>query len=161
MEAQRPWTVFCCYDRERHHAMLDALLAILGHRSAHSLATGPVMALPFISPLTLTMTPALSSNTMNVPSFLLMPFLCRITTAGITFLRSSGFPFLTVATNMSPDPAAGSLFKRPLMPWTAITYRFLAPVLSAQLITAPTGRPRAIRNFPPALPPLPLFDMFS
>ena len=37
-----------------------ALLAILGHRSAHSLATGPVMADPFISPLLFTITPALS-----------------------------------------------------------------------------------------------------
>ena len=43
------------------------------------------------------------------------------------FFRSSGFPFLTVATNMSPEPAAGSLFRRPLMPCTAITYKFFAP----------------------------------
>ena len=43
--------------------------------------------LPFISPLLLTITPALSSKTMNVPSFLLMAFLCRITTAGITVNR--------------------------------------------------------------------------
>ena len=34
--------------------------AILGHSSAHSLATGPLTADPFISPLGLTMTPALS-----------------------------------------------------------------------------------------------------
>lgn len=70
------------------HAMLPALDAILGHRSAHSFATGPVMAepegklrtgqrptewdcptlellapgSPFISPLLFTMTPALSSK---------------------------------------------------------------------------------------------------
>ena len=37
-----------------------ALPEILGHRSAHSLATGPVIPDPFISPLLLTMTPALS-----------------------------------------------------------------------------------------------------
>jgi len=30
-----------------------------------------------------------------------------------------------------------------------------APVLSAQLMTAPTGRAREIRNFPPAEPPRP------
>jgi len=36
--------------------------AIRGHRSAHSLATGPVMADPFISPFGLTITPALSSK---------------------------------------------------------------------------------------------------
>lgn len=45
------------------------------------------------------------------------------------FFLSSGFPFLTVATNISPAPAAGILFRRPLMPFTAITYRFLAPIL--------------------------------
>ena len=44
------------------HTIEPALLAILGHRSAHSLATGPVIAEPFISPLGLTMTPALSSQ---------------------------------------------------------------------------------------------------
>jgi len=44
------------------YAMLPAFDAILGHRSAHSLETGPVIAEPFISPLLLTMTPALSSK---------------------------------------------------------------------------------------------------
>lgn len=57
---------------------------------------------------------------------------------------------------MSPIPAAGSLFRRPLIPLTAITNKFLPPVLSAQFMTAPTGRPRAMRNFPPAEPPLPV-----
>ena len=36
--------------------------AILGQMSAHSLATGPVMADPLSSPLVLMMTPALSSK---------------------------------------------------------------------------------------------------
>ena len=36
--------------------------AILGQRSAASLATGPVIPDPFISPLGLTMTPALSTS---------------------------------------------------------------------------------------------------
>ena len=36
--------------------------AILGHRSAASLATGPVIPDPFISPLGFTITPALSSH---------------------------------------------------------------------------------------------------
>jgi hypothetical protein len=35
--------------------------------------------------------------------------------------------FLTVASTMSPQQAAGSLFNLPLMPDTAITYRFLPP----------------------------------
>ena len=89
----------CCVvvTRDRNQAIELALEAILGHRSAHSLATGPVMADPFISPLLLTITPALSSKQMNCPSFLLNVFLWRMTTAGITFLRSSGLPFLTVA----------------------------------------------------------------
>ncbi|KAF4522948.1 hypothetical protein B566_EDAN009539 [Ephemera danica] len=155
-----------------------ALEAILGHKSAHSLATGPVIAEPFISPLLLTITPALSSKYMNVPSFLLKGFLCLMTTAGMTetqlstdeqntihddspFFRSSGFPFFTVATIMSPTAAAGKRFKRPFTPCTAMTYsRGLffnsnSPVLSAQLMTAPTGKPRDILNFAPAEPPLP------
>jgi hypothetical protein len=36
--------------------------AMRGHMSAHSFATGPVMAEPFISPLGFTITPALSSK---------------------------------------------------------------------------------------------------
>jgi len=40
--------------------MEPAAEATLGQISAHSLATGPVMAEPFISPLGLTITPALS-----------------------------------------------------------------------------------------------------
>merc|ERR1719510_763278 len=132
--------------------------AILGHRSAHSRDTGPSIAEPFISPLLLTMTPALSSKYINTPSFLRIGFLCRIITAGITFFLSSGLPFLTVATTMSPLPAAGRRFRRPRIPPTAMMYRFLAPVLSAQLITAPTGRPSEIRNLAPADPPRPLLD---
>lgn len=67
-----------------NQAILLALDAILGQRSAHSFATGPVIALPFISPLLLTITPALSSKYMNTPSFLRNGFRCLITTAGIT-----------------------------------------------------------------------------
>lgn len=95
----------------------------------------------------------------------------------LTFFLNSGLPFLTVATNMSPTPAAGRRFRRPRIPCTAITYRFLAPgkqtnlyiafhklkliyvcvlpVLSAQFITAPTGKPSEMRNLPPAVPPRP------
>jgi len=94
--------------------MVPELLAIFGHKSAHSLPTGPVMAEPFISPLVLTMTPALSSKYMKTPSFRRQGFLCRTITAVVTFFLSSGFPFLTVAMTMSPTLAAGSLFNRPL-----------------------------------------------
>merc|ERR1719361_947428 len=142
-------------------AMLPACDAILGHKSAHSLETGPVIAEPFISPLLLTMTPALSSKYRKVPSFLRKVFRCLMTTAGITFFLSSGLPFLTVASTMSPLAAAGSLLRRPRMPPTAMMYRFLAPVLSAQLITAPTGRPSEMRNLAPADPPRPLLDMLD
>lgn len=62
------------------------------------------------------MTPALSSKYKKIPSFLRMDLRCRMMTQGMIFLRSSGLPFLTVPTNMSPRPAAGSLFRRPLMP---------------------------------------------
>ena len=162
---------------------------------------------------------------------------------GGPFLRSSGLPFLTDATTMSPSVADGMRFKRPLMPCTAITYlqsysgnsadalsahrtnqlrqdrraaprslwttphsqcngsvrpvgsvresgkrvwyafvtatvgrccivyhaaralrcaqaargsyRFLAPVLSAQFITAAQGRPSAMRNLLPEVPARP------
>lgn len=71
----------------------------------------------------------------------------------IPFFLSSGLPFLTVAITMSPTPAAGNLLRRPLTVVTAIKYKFLAPVLSAQLTTAPTGKPRAIRKRPLPAPP--------
>ena len=41
--------------------------AILGQRSAASLATGPVIPDPFISPLGFTITPALSIHHLNYP----------------------------------------------------------------------------------------------
>merc|ERR1719500_2466682 len=40
----------------------------------------------------------------------------RTTPAGITFLRSSGLPFLTEHSTMSPLHAAGSLLSLPLTP---------------------------------------------
>lgn len=46
----------------RAQTMVLAAAATRGQRSAHSLATGPVMAEPFISPLVFTITPALSSK---------------------------------------------------------------------------------------------------
>lgn len=61
---------------------------------------------------------------------------------------------------MSPAPAAGNRFKRPLTPCTAITNKFFAPVLSAQLITAPTGKPSDILNLAPAEPPRPINQIF-
>ena len=49
--------------------MEPAWEAILGQSSAHSLATGPVTADPFISPLGLTMTPALSAVSAVILTF--------------------------------------------------------------------------------------------
>ena len=66
-----------------------------------------------------------------------------------TFLRRSGFPFFTVARTMSPGPALGSRLRRAPKPTTAMMYRFLAPVLSAQFITDRVCRPHAMRNFLP------------
>jgi len=64
--------------------MVDELEEIRGQRSAHSFATGPVTAEPFISPLLLTITPALSSKYRKVPSRLRKALDCRTTTAGWT-----------------------------------------------------------------------------
>lgn len=40
-------------------------------------------------------------------------------------------------------------------------HRFLAPVLSAQFMTAPTGQAREILNMAPAAPPRPLLDILA
>jgi hypothetical protein len=56
---------------------------------------------------------------------------------------------------ISPTQADGNLFNLAPKPLTAMMYKFLAPVLSAQLMTAPTGKPSEILNLPPPTPPLP------
>jgi len=95
------------------------------------------------------------SKYMKTPSLRLQGLRWRTMTAGMTFFLRSGLPFFTVAMTMSPTAAAGSLFNRPFTPFTEMTYKFFAPVLSAQLTTAPTGRASDIRNLFPADPPLP------
>ena len=92
---------------------------------------------------------------MKTPSFRRHGLRCLTMTAGNTFFLRSGFPFLTVAITMSPTQADGNLFKRPLIPFTEMMYRFFAPVLSAQLTVAATGRPSDILNLLPADPPRP------
>ena len=56
---------FICYLHKIHNPWIRTTVpedeAIRGHRSAHSLPTGPVIAEPFISPFGLTITPALSN----------------------------------------------------------------------------------------------------
>ena len=104
-------------------------------QSAHSFATGPVIADPFISPLLFTMTPALSSKQIKVPHFLLND-------SRVDFFMEFRFLFSTLASTRSPDAAEGNLFKGPLIPFTEMMYKFLVSVLSVQLTTAPTGRPR-------------------
>ena len=69
------------------------------------------------------------------------------------FFLNSGFPFFTDATTISPTPASGSLFSRAPKPYGSIRNKLFAPLLSAQLSTAPTGRPRVKRNFVPEAPP--------
>ena len=56
---------------------------------------------------------------------------------------------------MSPTQADGKRLSLAPKPLTAMMYKFLAPVLSAQLIVAATGRPSEILNLPPPTPPLP------
>ena len=75
----------------------------------------------------------------------------------LPFFLSSGLPFLTEHKKASPTEAEGSLLKWPLIPNTAIMYKFLAPVLSAQFIKAATFRPKVTLIFEPTLPALPLF----
>ena len=54
---------------------------------------------------------------------------------------------------ISPTPASGSLLRWAPNPKGPIRKIDLAPLLSAQLRTAPTGRPRVMRNFVPDAPP--------
>ena len=76
-------------------------------------------------------------------------------TAGRTFLRRSGLPFLTEQRNMSPTEPRGKRFKQPPVAVTEITNRALAPVLSAQLMTAAVGSPHEIFSLVPLLDAFP------
>merc|ERR1719428_1832020 len=136
LESQNQWPriVMSQYGSGQAQQIAGAHEAILGHNSAHSLATGPVIAEPFISPLSLTITPALSSKRMKTPSGLRQGLFCRTITPFRTFLRSSGLPFLTVTRTMSPGAPIGIMFKRPPYPFTDVMYRFFSPLLSAQFI---------------------------
>lgn len=82
-----------------------------------------------------------------------------MTIAGVTFLRSSGLPSRpTVIRIISPTEADGYLLRWPLQLVTPIIFNDLAPVLSAQFITAVTGRPRETLSLQPRpYPVLPLF----
>ena len=69
---------------------------------------------------------------------------CTLNSIAFTFLPEFWLSFL-----YSKSSAPGNLLSLPLIPLTAMIYKFLAPVLSAQLITAPTGRLSDIRNLFP------------
>ena len=60
-------------------------------------------------------------------------------------------------STMSPGPQFGIMFRRPPMPRTAMMYRFLAPLLSAQFMSVATQQPRVIFSLPPARPTRPRF----
>merc|ERR1719272_1069377 len=90
-----------------HQQIAGAADAIFAQSSAHSFATGPWMADPFISPLSLTITPALSSKYTKTPSRRRHAFFWRMTTPRSTFFLNSGFPFLHVQRTMSPGEAFG------------------------------------------------------
>ena len=110
------------YSERLNHTIELEAEEILGHKSAHSFEVGPVIAEPFISPLELTITPALSSKYTKQPSCLLKSFLYLIITPYNTknnkygirkmlpFFLKIGLPFLTEQTIISPILAFGSLF---------------------------------------------------
>ena len=58
------------------------------------------------------------SKYMKTPSFRRQGLRWRTMTAGRTFLRKSGLPFLTVAMTMSPTQAEGKRLSLPLIPLT-------------------------------------------
>jgi len=61
-----------------------------------------------------------------------------------------------VATTKSPTQADGNLFNLAPKPLTATMYKFLAPELSAQFMTAATGKPSETLNLPPPTAPPPV-----
>ena len=79
--------------------------------------TGFVLTVFFSSPVTFTITSALSSK------------------FSIYFLNTT-FPSCTDHPHMTSDPVARILFKRPLMPFIVMVVGFLSLVLSAQLMTS-------------------------
>jgi hypothetical protein len=114
-------------------------LAILGHFSAASAATGPFISVPLISPSGVTRTAALSSNVTRTPFNRLIGYFCLTMTAPkICFLSSDG-PFLTVTVTKSPTAAEGSLECLPLYRVTCAIRSILAPVLSTQFNSAVIG----------------------
>ncbi len=120
--------------------MNDARLAILGHFSAASAATGPFISVPFISPSGVTRTAALSSKVTRTPFNRLIGYFClTITAPKICFLSSEG-PFLTVTVTKSPTAAAGSLECLPLYRVTCAIRSTFAPVLSTQANSAVIGK---------------------
>src|ERR687888_984809 len=123
---------------------MPAKFAILGHFSAASAATGPLMSVPLISPSGVTRTAALSSKVTRTPLSLLIGYFCLTITAPKTCLRSSAGPFLTVTVTKSPTAADGILECLPLYLFTMAMRKTLAPVLSAQTSSAVTGRTRVI-----------------
>ena len=93
--------------------MLEAL-AIRGHLSAASLATGPRISEPFISPSGVMITAAFSSNCTQTPSILLKGLFCRTIIAWKIFFRMSGAPCLTETVTLSPMVAVGYRLSLPL-----------------------------------------------
>src|SRR5205807_1971621 len=131
---------------------VEARLATLGHLSAASRATGPLISVPFNSPSGVIMTAALSSKESRVPSGLRSARACLTTTAGKTCFLRSGLPLDTETIIISPTQAAGTLRRRPWYPRTLISFNSFAPVLSAHVKREPTGRPRAILGLYSTIP---------
>lgn len=111
------------------------------------------IAEPFISPLLFTMTPcSLQNKTHRLFSSIPAVYHCWM-----YLLPELWFAFLYCGHHH----AGGSLFSPPLIPFTEMINRFLAPVLSAQLITGPTERPRESQNSATEDPPRPYSDILN
>src|SRR3989338_4107895 len=114
-----------------HHTIMFAIFAMPGHLSHASFAIAPLNMVPFGLPFSsLTMTAALSSYCILIPSGLRYDFFCLTMTASTVLFRMSGLPFLTDAQTRSPTPAAGFLPLTVLRPITVNTRILFAPELS-------------------------------
>lgn len=71
----------------------------------------------------------------------------------------SGLPFFTEHITFDPGPALGNLFKHAPTLYAPKMFNDFAPELSAQLITAATGKPHVILSLDAPLPALPAFQI--
>lgn len=110
--------------------MLPVLDVILGHKSAHSLAAGPMLAGLYLICFVYCVLCFYLQN-KDTPSLLPYDFCCQITTAGWTFFLD--LVCLNCGITISLTLAAGSQFSCLLVPFTEMVDKFLVQLQGVSL----------------------------